>query len=246
MNDSADWTAQGLSPALSWDKAPRSADGAVVACPQCTDQHLHLEQIRYATPADGRYTPTIGVSIDGTQIATPRRGRRRSAAPAQRHQPRRDARHRLLVRERLPRPHRTARTQRPPLPQPARRAIRPARLRHLSPRRRAHDERCQPRRRRHVRASLLSSATAGSPPQSLWPVTKSTGSRHDTREHACPFWTESKGAIGMQSQPPRRTGVDGTSLRQARVDQNWPDTNNPACPTCTTAVATDNVLPNSL
>jgi hypothetical protein len=70
MNDSADWTAQDLSPALWWDKAPRSAHGAVLACPQCTDQHLHLEKIRYATPADGRYTPTIGVSIDGTHSAT--------------------------------------------------------------------------------------------------------------------------------------------------------------------------------
>jgi hypothetical protein len=69
MNDSADWTSSGLTPALWWDTALRSADGAVLACPQCGDQHLHLEKIRYATPSDDTYTPTIGVSIHGPHIA---------------------------------------------------------------------------------------------------------------------------------------------------------------------------------
>ena len=59
----------GLSPVLLRDESLPSADGAALACPQCTGTNLHLDTIRYATPADGHYTPTIGVSIDGTQVA---------------------------------------------------------------------------------------------------------------------------------------------------------------------------------
>jgi hypothetical protein len=64
----------GLSPVLLRDESLPSADGAALACPQCTGTNLHLDTIRYATPAEGHYTPIIGVSIDATQVARGGRG----------------------------------------------------------------------------------------------------------------------------------------------------------------------------
>lgn len=54
----------GLVPFLFWNEITTSATGAALACPQCACANLHLDTIHFATPTDGHYTPTIGLSIN--------------------------------------------------------------------------------------------------------------------------------------------------------------------------------------
>jgi len=57
-------TDAGLGPFLLCNEITVAADGAPLACPQCTGANLHLDAVHFATPTDEHYTPTVGLSID--------------------------------------------------------------------------------------------------------------------------------------------------------------------------------------
>jgi hypothetical protein len=56
-------TDESLTPFLFWNQMVAAADGAALACPQCTGPNLHLDTIRFAVPTDDHYTPTIGLIL---------------------------------------------------------------------------------------------------------------------------------------------------------------------------------------
>ena len=56
-------TDAGLAPFLFCNEITVAADGAPLACPQCTGANLHLDAVHFATLTDEHYTPTVG-SID--------------------------------------------------------------------------------------------------------------------------------------------------------------------------------------
>lgn len=271
MNDSADWTSQGLSPALWWDQALRSADGAVLACPQCGEQHLHLEKIRYATPADGTYTPTIGVSIDGPHVAThgeddheaPRlhNGTNRGPMLAIGYWCENGCRGRIELRAQKATStsactkSRSACPTSSPLPSTTRtRRPTPALSTLTRPSRPS-----EPPPRRARRRAL----EPGPPVAAVWLLTPSpeparAGGQVATGSGTTPQITgvhcgrHSKGwlqeCVPASPPPTPARGRAAPEFPCARPEstRTGPDTNNPRVSTCTTGVATDNVLPVSL
>jgi hypothetical protein len=97
-----------VTPFLFWSELAVCAGGAALACPQCATANLHLDTVCFATPTEDHYAPTVGVSIvfePARSFPTIRPGvcTRAEQGP--------DAVGRILVRGRLPRPHRTSRAQ---------------------------------------------------------------------------------------------------------------------------------------
>lgn len=61
-------TDTGLTPFLFCNEITVVADGAPLACPQCTGPHLHLDTIHFATPTNEHYNPAVGLASIPTPV----------------------------------------------------------------------------------------------------------------------------------------------------------------------------------